>query len=741
MSLKDGPSMFFRKSWQLINSARRFFRKIRKIIFWGSALIIGLSIAVYIYFFYIDRSNMPDIKPFIEFEPPIIGLITDSQDQIVIELAQDSIYRRMLNYDQIPPVVRNAILSAEDSGFFSPYWARHHGIDYLAVARAGVYNTFSQGRWLFHEGRTTSNPQGASTLTQQIVRLYFLPNITRLESSDTLIRENAVTRIFAKYVGVKTVNKYHRKIIEIKYSIWLERELKRHYGSRTEAKKQIFARFANYTYFGNGRYGVDTASEFYFGKKALALTEEDIDKAALLAGMIKNPAAYGPRPNQSEKTREIQKSRRNQVINLMAEEGYITGEEKSHFSAKEIVPAFKIERTVAPSVVNQTFVEVKNSNFKIQSILGGNINIQTTVDLRIQKIVNEACENGLTEYEKRYPEYKGQTQCSAIAMKNSDASILAEVGGRKTYQGKEYQYSDLNRVNRARQAGSAFKPFVYLTAFNQGFKSDDKISDAPYPISMGYGRGLHWVNNYDNKSLGTVTLCEALYRSRNTPTVRLVKEYIGQGSFEESGMKQVIDMTRLLGIKSPYHTAVDHLGRTVYYPTSALGASEMTVTELANAYREIASGLSAEPHIIQKITGRNGQILFQKQNNEVPSQIDPEALKTTLACLRKVVTQPGGTAYSLTAEKFPVPIAGKTGTTDDFRNALFAGSTYGPEGITIVARVDFDDNRELGKSETGARTALPIVKEIFKKIYEQNLVGPAPDYPEEIENPTYNPAP
>ncbi len=739
MDLKEGGIGLIRRVGSVFSAILSGIRKVRKIIFWSMAIPACLVIAGYVCYVYINHSDMPDIQPFVEFKAPVIGQIKDSQGKVIIELATE--YRRIVSYDQIPPVIREAILSAEDSGFFDN-WFRHHGIDYLAIGRAAAYNSLNSGRWLFHEGRTKANPQGASTLTQQIVRLYFLPRITLIENSDRLIKDDFVTRTAAHYIGIRTVNKYLRKFIEIKYSVWLERELTKHYSSREEAKKQIFIRFANYTYFGSGRYGVEAACEYYFGKKASEFTDENADKAALIAGMIKNPAVYGPRPNQSDKARKIQKSRRDQVLSLMTEEGYINDDQKEQFTNKELELTFRRERTIAPSVVNETFAEVKNWKFEISKIFQGNINIHTTVNLEMQKIANQACENGLAEYEKRHPAEKGQAQCSAIILKNNNGAIFAEVGGRSIYQGKAYQYSDLNRINRARQAGSSIKPLIYLTAFINGFKPTDLILDSPVAISMGYGRGNHWIHNYDGKYLGNITVCEALYRSRNAPTVRLTMG-LGQGSFEDSGMKKVIDTARLLGIKSPFHSNVDHLGRTVYYPTSALGASEMTVMELANAYREIASGLSAEPYIIQRVLDRDDKILFEKKDSEELSEIAPEALDMVRHCLRKVVTTPGGTAYSLTIENFPVPIAGKTGTTDDFRNALFAGWTHGPEGITIVARIDFDDNHELGSGETGARTALPVVKEIFRNIYEQNLIGPAPQFPDYIENGQFytDPAP
>lgn len=729
MNLKEKGLRLSRKVVKIFAVILSYIRKFKRIVFWSIAIPVIVIGTFYFYYVYIDRSDMPDIEPFIRFEPPVIGQIKDSQGRTIIELATE--YRRIVEYNQISPVVREAILSAEDSRFFH---FTHRGIDYFAMLRAISYNLPDTIRATYHKGDiSVVSSQGASTLTQQIVRLYFLSDITRFENSDTLIDDSFVTRTAAYFVGVKTTNKYLRKLREIKYSVWLEKELTKHYNSRKEAKRQIFIRFANYTYFGSGRYGVEATSEYYFGRKASELTKADADKAALIAGMIKNPAVYGPRPNQSEEARLIQKSRRDRILLLMAQEGYINEKQKEEFINKDLELTFKRNSTIAPSVVNETFSEIKSEKFEVKNIFQGNINIQLTVDLNVQAIANEACENGLDAYEKRHPSEKGKAQCSVVILKNDTGGILAEVGGRNTYQNRTYKYSDLNRVNRARQAGSSFKPFVYLTAFMNGWMPDTVISDSPVGISMGYGRGTHWINNYDGKYLGNITMCEALYRSRNTPTVRLTMN-LGTGSFDKSGMKKIIDTARSLGIKSPFHSDVDHLGRTVYYPTSALGASEMTIMELANAYREMASGLSAEPYIIQRVINRNGKILFENKEDRKVSEIPSKAMDMIRSCLRKAVTQPGGTAYSLTLEKFPVPIAGKTGTTDDFRNALFAGWTHGTEGITVVARIDFDDNHELGSGETGARAALPIVKEIFIRVYKDNLVGSIPQFPKNIED-------
>jgi penicillin-binding protein 1A len=154
--------------------------------------------------------------------------------------------------------------------------------------------------------------------------------------------------------------------------------------------------------------------------------------------------------------------------------------------------------------------------------------------------------------------------------------------------------------------------------------------------------------------------------------------------------------------------------------------------ELADAYRAIASGVLAEPHVIERVTDVSGNLLYGAPQRG--RQIDSDALRLIQEGLRGVVRLPDGTAHSLDSRDFPVPVMGKTGTTSDFRDALFVGSTYGASGITVAVRIGFDDNRPLGGSETGGRTALPIFREIMLRIYKDQLAGKAPHFPREIED-------
>jgi penicillin-binding protein 1A len=190
------------------------------------------------------------------------------------------------------------------------------------------------------------------------------------------------------------------------------------------------------------------------------------------------------------------------------------------------------------------------------------------------------------------------------------------------------------------------------------------------------------------------------------------------------GIDEVLETARLLGI----HSRLDR------YMATALGASGVTLLELANAYRAIASGTAAEPYVIDRITDPEGAALYERVDGTKTLPVAGAALELVQEGLRGVVRLPSGRALMLDRDAFPIPVMGKTGTTSDFRDALFVGSTYGPRGITVAVRVGYDDNRPLGDRETGARTALPIFREIMLRAYDSGLLGAVPRFPDRIES-------
>jgi penicillin-binding protein 1A len=441
---------------------------------------------------------------------------------------------------------------------------------------------------------------------------------------------------------------------------------------------------------------------------------EDAGKAALLAGITKAPRDYLPVPGSARPLR-----RRNEILALMARNGYIPENVAKRLQA-EPVPGGKSTspvRTQAPAAIDTVFDELRQhgaGRFGVEDLLRGRIAVHATVDQRMQTIVNEALETGLALYEGRHPQAKGLIQGSVVVLRNADAAILAEAGGRHFYDNRYARYSDFNRVTGSlRQAGSAWKPMVYLAAFRHGLKLDTTVPDEPIAVHMGADRPVKWIANYDHEFKGPIPMRQALAESRNAVAVWITREI---------GLDRVIGTSRELGIHTPLQP----------YITTALGASEVRLLELAGAYRAMASGLLAEPYIIDRVTGASGEVLYEAARTAV--EFESSDLNLIQEGLRGVIRIPGGTAHSLYGHDFPVPVMGKTGTTSDFRDALFVGSTYGPQGVTVAVRIGFDDNRPLGDKETGGRAALPIFREIMLLTYQQELVGSAPSFPREIED-------
>jgi len=319
-------------------------------------------------------------------------------------------------------------------------------------------------------------------------------------------------------------------------------------------------------------------------------------------------------------------------------------------------------------------------------------------------------------YERRHPKDAGQIQGSLVVLRNSDSAILAEAGGRSIYKGHSSAYSDFNRATQSlRQPGSAMKPIVYLAAFRQGtLDLDTPVPDEPISVVAPGDPPLKWISNFDGKFKGIIPARQALAESRNAVAIWIAQQI---------GIDSVLTTARELGIRTLLHP----------YDTTALGASEVTLLELANAYRMMASGIHAEPYVIAKIEHSGGWVVYSHDSLCCSIGEDESGLSTIQEGLRGVVRIPSGTAHALDSHAFPIPVMGKTGTTNNYRDALFVGSTYGSNGITVAVRIGFDDNRSLGPKETGALTALPVFREIILKIYQEKLVGPAPRFPPEME--------
>ena len=674
--------------------------------------IIAVLVSIGGYYVYFDRSDLPDIEPFARFEFPIIGTVYDANGQPLIELARE--YRKITKYQDIPPIVRDAIIATEDKRFFS-----HSGVDYAVIPRVlGKVRMRALAARLIGLGRQDDAlfPQGGSTITQQLVRGHFLKNLTAKENSNQLLYAGILPRALSTTIGASSVNMLVRKLEEIRLSLWIEEEMQKRFGSKRNAKREILARYASFIYMGNSQYGFATAAEYYFGRPLATFSADDADKAALLAGIAKSPRYYAPSAKETERVLR----RRNQTLALMAANGFISQDSVNSAAQRriQVVDRRNDKMLQAPAVLGTILQELKGrgADLTVENLFRGRIQVYATVDVRVQQIANQALERGLELYEKRHPSAKGIIQGSVVVLRNRDASILAETGGRQFYQDRAAAYSDFNRVTKSlRQPGSTMKPMVYLAAFRQGgFNLETVVPDEPIGVLDGEKQSTKWISNYDEQFRGMIPVREALAESRNTVAIWLTGQI---------GIARVLGTSRSLGVKT----------RLEPYATTALGASEVNLLELANAYRTMASGILAQPYVIRKIARDSGEVAADNEDMRSPVDVNDSALALIQEGLRGVVRIPTGTAHALDPSVFPIAVMGKTGTTNEFRDALFVGSTYGPEGITVAVRIGFDDNRSLGPKETGGRVALPVFKELMLSVYREKLVGPVPEFPAQME--------
>lgn len=686
-------------------------------------ILTGLIVAGYsaYYIYYWDKKDLPDINKLLRLSPPAITEVIDTNGQLLAELATE--YRKPITYSDIPKIVEWAILAAEDKRFW-----RHDGKDSMAILRAG----WEIVKASIDKSRRVKKPrlifvQGGSTVDQQLIKLVF-PDVKKEEIDPSITGWR------------KNWSKAKRKLKEIKLAVWMEKEFVKIYGSKQKAKEEILTRFMNMVYLDFGRYGFASAAEYYFGKSVREFTTGDVEKAAMLAAIIKSPTEFSPLRKQNLTSKRAV-SRRNAIIDLMAEEKFLTREEAERSKQKPIETAERqTVKTIAPAAINHMFDALPGFGFDFKKIFEeGNIQIRLTIDEDIQNAANEALEKGLRAYGERHPENAEKVQGAVVVLRNQDGAILAEVGGRFFKKEGAASYTELNRATQTqRQPGSAFKPFTFLTALEDDWGLDCKqgkkcrILDTKNTcLPMGRGRPRHCIKNYDGKYKGVITPRQALAESRNAATMQLARSL---------GIKNVIAAAHRIGIKSQLQP----------YPTTALGASEVTLMELTNAFRTIASGgILVEPYIVEEIKTPAESVTVSR--GEEKRAIEEKIAIWMQEALRGTIRLPNGTGSSLdnTAawrkNKFPFPVCGKTGTTSDFKDAWFIGCTAGPDGITIGVWIGIDDGTPLfdeekcktearkdcnSSREPGGKTALPVFRELLLAIYKD--VKPD-NFPDEIE--------
>jgi penicillin-binding protein 1A len=647
--------------------------------------------------------NLPQIDDLMRYRPNTTTDLYDTHGRIFGSFALER--RIIVNYNDLSPLLREAVISIEDKNFES-----HWGVNFFRVLEAAYHDLTSKNR-----------AQGASTLTMQLARNLFL-------SSE---------RTFG------------RKLQEVLLSIQIERKF---------TKQQIFALYANQIYLGHGVYGFEAGSQFYFSKRARDLT---LPEAALLAGLPKGPSEYSPILNPDKAFR-----RRNMVINAMLEDGVITAAQAN--VARSAPLGLRIQtppNSIAPWFVEEVRRELERK-FGSEQVHQAGLKVYTTLDLDLQQTANRVVLDGLAAYERRHgwrgrllnviaggvgmegfkhpdwvvPAESGAyvhalvmgvlpyqvtarvgdqqlvltpedwtwtgfktaegflkegdivyvhlrekdgnllrgtleedsgAQGSLMAMDNATGDVLAMVGGR------DFNLSQFNRATQAeRQTGSSFKPYVYTAAIEEGATPEEKILDAPTSF------GSYTPHNYEGNYLGNITLLKAFADSRNIPALKLA---------DHVGIRKVIDVAHRFGITSNI---------PAFLPV-ALGSVEVTLEEQMAAYAAFPNdGIRIAPRLVRRVTTAEGVPLLE-DTPEVTDATSAKTARTMMVLLREVTHS--GTASAAAALNHP--LGGKTGTTSDFTDAWFIG--FSPS-TTCGVWVGYDNRESLGDKETGAKAALPL---------------------------------
>ena len=510
---------------------------------------------------------------------------------------------------------------------------KHRGFDTLGLVRS-----------VFANIKAGSLKQGASTITQQLARILFLSN----------------------------ERTFDRKIKELIIAHRIE---------KTISKNEILELYLNSVYLGSGTYGVLSASKTYFDKE---LNELTLAEAALIAGLPQAPSVYSPFQNP-----EAAINRRNQVLKRMYKTGCITKDqyeaakkEDLHLSTKPRLYSFN----KAPYFIDFVLNELERLGFEEQEISQGGLKIYTTLDLKSQVAAQDAIVNDLNAYGLK----ANKTQMALFAFSPTTGRIYSYVGG------KNYEQSQYDRiVNAIRPPGSAFKPFVYTAALQQGFGVDDIIEDSPISFKNWSPR------NYGSKYRGKMPLWKALAISSNVAAVRLIKK---------TGADAVITTAREMGITTPLQNDL----------TIALGSNGVKLYDMVVAYGAFANGgFRVKPYAVERVENSRGVVIYENSGPKIVKVISFDTAAGMTYMLRKVVEVGTGRAANISKAA-----AGKTGTTDDYHDAWFMG--YTPD---IVAGVWLgnDDNTKLPGITGGGLPAR--VWADYMKVATTNFADSVFDYP------------
>ncbi len=468
---------------------------------------------------------------------------------------------------------------------------------------------------------------------------------------------STITQQLARILFLSNERTFDRKIRELVVAARIE---------KTISKDKILEMYMNNVYLGSGAYGVEAAAQIYFNKH---LKECTLPELALIAGLPQAPSVYSPFNNM-----KLAVQRRNQVLGRMYKMKYITKEQYEEAKEAKVkltsVPRFYTTNK-APYFCDYVLKELEKLGFDETDISQGGYKVVTTIDYKTQVAVNEAILKNMKAYGLTRPNH----QAAVFSFSPIDGRILAYAGG------KDYTQTQYDRVQAIRPSGSAFKPFVYAAAMEKGISPNDMIEDAPIKIGDWAPR------NYASKYRGEIPVYSALMVSSNVCAVRLIQEV---------GIRAVIQVARVLGITTPLE----------YDYTIALGSNGVKLFELARAYGAFANGgYVVQPYAIERIETSRGKVVYRAPKTKVSRQLSLKTAAEMTAMLKTVIAHGTGAAANIGK-----PAAGKTGTTDDYKDASFVG--YTPNVVTGVW-VGNDDNSVMRSIQGGTVPAL-IWRDVMK---------------------------
>ncbi len=580
-------------------------------------------------YFYLEQDlpQLPQNLSYINYKPPTE--IYSSDGEIIKTLG----LKNTVRLDMISWKFQKAILATEDSRFF-----KHHGIDPIAFLRAMFINIKRGGI-----------VQGGSTITQQLAKNLFFS--------------------FDK--------SWVRKFKEMLMAFQMETSF---------SKSDILEAYSNLVYFGNGAYGVDEASNIYFGKRSRNLT---LLQAAVLAGTVRSPNKFNPFND-----RAIAMKRARTVLGRMVSEGFIDKHQRGHALNSELGLIKKRIKYNNNHYFVDAVVEELNSIYGPELVNSGGLRIFTTLDSKLQKSAEEAVQHHLKFLDKKLVQRDKKLQAAVVSIDNNSGAVRVMIGG------TSYEKSQFNRaLSTNRMVGSSFKPVVYMTAMqNLGYHPGTVLVDEPMLFELPHNKKWEPAN-YNDEYMGPVVLKKALAKSLNVISAKLIFKV---------NPAEVVKTARKFGFTSPIRENF----------SLALGATGASPLELASAYSTIANlGEHLDPFYVSKIEDYQGNVLYE-HFIEGEKRFEPEDVYPLLDMMQGVMDD--GSGRVIRRMGFKHPAAGKTGTTNAFRDAWFTGFT---KDLTTSVWVGYDDNESMfrpnEKGVTGAHAAAPI----WGLVMEQALEG------------------